>query len=383
MDRTVNILKKPLTMTLIAIFFGFVVTGIILAAAGYPPVHSLGVLFNGVFSSPKHVSNVIIKSTPLILTGLGVAFAFKTGLFNIGAEGQFIMGSVAATVVGILFDFPPVIQIPLVLSAGVAAGAVYGGIAGFLKAKFGIHEVLTSIMLNWIALYFSNYVCGLNRFHKPDTIGTYAINRSGYTMILGNYKATEDGKAALAQNEFLRSTILKTDVNAGFIIAIVLAVLISFLLYKTAKGFELRAVGSNRFAAEFSGIYVNRNILHSMLISGAICGLAAALYITGNSPHGIATLAAFENTGFNGLAVCLIAASSPIGCIFAGLLFGGLIYGGQTLQYEVGAPSEIINIVIGVIVFFVALTHIIPPLVERLRKVPLGKPGRNVSKGGK
>ena len=160
-------------------------------------------------------------------------------------------------------------------------------------------------------------------------------------------------------------------------------VLISFLLYKTAKGFELRAVGSNRFAAEFSGIYVNRNILHSMLISGAICGLAAALYITGNSPHGIATLAAFENTGFNGLAVCLIAASSPIGCIFAGLLFGGLIYGGQTLQYEVGAPSEIINIVIGVIVFFVALTHIIPPLVERLRKVPLGKPGRNVSKGGK
>ena len=311
---------------------------------------------------------MIIKSTPLILTGIGVAFAFKTGLFNIGAEGQFIMGCVAATVVGIVCDFPPVIQIPLVLFAGAAAGAVYGGIAGFLKARFGIHEVLTSIMLNWIALYFSNYVCGLERFHKPDTIGTYAINRSGYTMILGNYKATEEGKAALMQNEFLRNTILKTDVNAGFIIAVILAVLVSFLLYKTAKGFELRAVGANRFAAEFTGINVNRNILHSMLISGAICGLAASLYITGNSPHGIATLAAFENTGFNGLAVCLIAASSPVGGIFAGLLFGGLIYGGQTLQYEVGAPSEIINIVIGIIVFFVALTHIIPPLVERLSK---------------
>ena len=368
MDKTVHILKKPLTMTLIAIFFGFVVAGIILAAVGYPPVRSLGVLLNGVFSSPKHMSNVIIKSTPLILTGIGVAFAFKTGLFNIGAEGQFIMGCVAATVVGIVCDFPPVIQIPLVLFAGAAAGAVYGGIAGFLKARFGIHEVLTSIMLNWIALYFSNYVCGLERFHKPDTIGTYAINRSGYTMILGNYKATEEGKAALMQNEFLRNTILKTDVNAGFIIAVILAVLVSFLLYKTAKGFELRAVGANRFAAEFTGINVNRNILHSMLMSGAICGLAASLYITGNSPHGIATLAAFENTGFNGLAVCLIAASSPVGCIFAGLLFGGLIYGGQTLQYEVGAPSEIINIVIGIIVFFVALTHIIPPLVERLSK---------------
>lgn len=355
-------------MTLIAVFFGFIVAGIILAAAGYPPVHSLTVLFDGVFSSPKHISNVIIKSTPLILTGIGVAFAFKTGLFNIGAEGQFIMGCVASTVVGILFDFPPVIQVPLVIFAGVAAGAVYGGIAGFLKAKFGIHEVLTSIMLNWIALYFSNYICTLNRFHKPDTIGTYPINRSGYTMILGNYKTTEAGKAALAQNEFLRNTVLKTDVNVGILIAVILAVFIWFLLYKTAKGFELRAVGFNKSAAEFSGIYVNKNILHSMLISGAICGLAAALYITGNSPHGIATLAAFENTGFNGLSVCLIAASSPVGCIFAGLLFGGLIYGGQSLQYEVGAPSEIINIVIGVIVFFVALTRIIPPLVDRFSK---------------
>ena len=368
MDRTVKILKKPLTMTLIAVFFGFIVAGIILAAAGYPPVHSLSVLFDGVFSSPKHISNVIIKSTPLILTGIGVAFAFKTGLFNIGAEGQFIMGCVASTVVGILFDFPPVIQVPLVILAGVVAGAVYGGIAGFLKARFGIHEVLTSIMLNWIALYFSNYICTLNRFHKPDTIGTYAINRSGYTMILGNYKTTEAGKAALSQNDFLRNTVLKTDVNAGILIAIILAVCIWFLLYKTSKGFELRAVGLNKSAAEFSGIYVNKNILHSMLISGAICGLAAALYITGNSPHGIATLAAFENTGFNGLSVCLIAASSPVGCIFAGLLFGGLIYGGQSLQYEVGAPSEIINIVIGVIVFFVALTRIIPPLVDRFSK---------------
>ncbi len=368
MDKAIKILKKPLTMTLIAVFFGFIVAGIILAAAGYPPVHSLAVLFDGVFSSPKHISNVIIKSTPIILTGIGVAFAFKTGLFNIGAEGQFIMGCVASTVVGILFDFPPVIQIPLVVLAGVAAGAVYGGIAGFLKARFGIHEVLTSIMLNWIALYFSNYVCSLPRFHKPDTIGTYPINRSGYTMILGNYKTTEAGKTALAQNEFLRSTVLKTDVNVGIIIAVILAVFIWFLLYKTAKGFELRAVGFNKSAAEFSGIYVNRNILHSMLISGAICGLAASLYITGNSPHGIATLAAFENTGFNGLSVCLIAASSPIGCIFAGLLFGGLIYGGQSLQYEVGAPSEIINIVIGVIVFFVALTRIIPPLVDRFSK---------------
>ena len=182
MDKTVHILKKPLTMTLIAIFFGLGVAGMILSAVGYPPVRSLGVLLNGVFSSPKHMSNVIIKSTPLILTGIGVAFAFKTGLFNIGAEGQFIMCCVAATVVGIVCDFPPVIQIPLVLFAGAAAGAVYGGIAGFLKARFGIHEVLTSIQLHWTALYFANYVCGQESIHKPDTLGKYEIKRSGYTM---------------------------------------------------------------------------------------------------------------------------------------------------------------------------------------------------------
>ena len=368
MDKIEKILKKPFTMTLIAILCGFLVAGIILSAAGYQPVQSLAILVKGVFSGPKHISNVIIKGTPLILCGIGVAFAFKTGLFNIGAEGQFIMGCVASTVVGVLFDFPPVIQIPLVLLSGVIAGAVFGGMVGFLKAKFGIHEVITSIMFNWCALYFSNYICSLERFHKPNTIGTYPINKSGYTMILGNWKATEAGKEFLLKNDFLRDTLLKTDVNVGILIAIALAFFISFLLYKTTKGYELRAVGANRFAAEFAGIDVNKNILHSMLISGGICGLAAALYITGNSPHSIATLAAFENTGFNALGVCLIAGSSPVGCIFAGLLFSGLIYGGQSLQYEIGAPSEIINIVIGVIVFFVALTRCIPMLLTKFSK---------------
>ena len=368
MDKMEKILMKPFTMTLIAILCGFLVAGIILSAAGYQPVQSLAILVKGVFSGPKHISNVIIKGTPLILCGIGVAFAFKTGLFNIGAEGQFIMGCVASTVVGVLFDCPPVIQIPLVLLSGVIAGAVFGGMVGFLKAKFGIHEVITSIMFNWCALYFSNYICSLERFHKPSTIGTYPINKSGYTMILGNWKATEAGKEFLLKNDFLRDTLLKTDVNVGILIAIALAFFISFLLYKTTKGYELRAVGANRFAAEFAGIDVNKNILHSMLISGGICGLAAALYITGNSPHSIATLAAFENTGFNALGVCLIAGSSPVGCIFAGLLFSGLIYGGQSLQYEIGAPSEIINIVIGVIVFFVALTRCIPMLLTKFSK---------------
>jgi len=368
MSKAENILRKPFVKTLIAIVLGFLVAGIILVIAGYPPIESLKALFDGVFSSSKHLSNVIIKSTPLIMIGIGVAFAFKTGLFNIGAEGQFIIGCAAAVVVGIECDFHPVIQIPLVLLAGAVAGGLYGGFIGLLKARFGIHEVLTSIMMNWIALYFSNWVCNLDRYHKPDTLGTYTVNKSGYTKILSEWKMTSEGKETLLESEFLTNTLLKTDVNTGIIVAIILAAIVSFLLFRTAKGYELRAVGFNRFAAEFAGINVNKNILHSMLISGAICGLAAALYITGNSPHSIATLSAFENYGFNGLSVCLIAASSPIGCIFAGLLFGGLIYGGQSMQYAVGAPSELINIVIGIIVFFVALTHVIPILFAKFSK---------------
>lgn len=368
MDKFKKIIKKPISLTLLAILMGFIVAAMILTAAGFPPIRSVGALLNGIFSSPKHISNVIIKSTPIIFTGLGVAFAFKTGLFNIGAEGQFIMGTIAATVVGILFDFPPVFQVPLVLLAGVAAGAIYGGFVGLLKSKFGINEVITSIMLNWIALYFGNYISSLKRFHKPDTIGTYAVNPSSYTMILGNWKKSEEGIAFLKENPFLRDFLLKTDVNIGFIIALIAAFFISFLLFRTSKGYELRSVGSNKHAAEFAGINVGQNVTQAMLISGALCGLGAALYITGSSPHSIGTLAGFENAGFNGLSVAFIAMGSPVGCIFAGLLFGGLLYGAQSLQYEVGAPSEIINIVIGVIVFFVALSYVLPGLVDKLAK---------------
>jgi simple sugar transport system permease protein len=162
--------------------------------------------------------------------------------------------------------------------------------------------------------------------------------------------------------------MLKTDVNIGIIVAILAAIAIWVLLYKSFKGYELRAVGSNKYAAEFAGINVNKNIIQAMLVAGAIAGLAGALAITGVAPHKISTMAAFENNGFNGMSVALIAGSSPIGCIFSGLLFGGLLYGGQAVQSSIGAPSEIINIMMGTIVFFVALTKIVPVLADKLLK---------------
>ena len=368
MKTVAKILKKPVTSTFIAIFFGFVVSAIVLGIAGYNSIDAFSALFNGIFSKPKYISNTIIKATPIILTGLSVAFAFKTGLFNIGAEGQYIVGTIASTIVGIKLNLPAVLEIPLVILAGVAAGAVFGGIVGILKAKFGIHEVITSIMLNWIALYLSNFVVSTDVFHQPDSTSTYMINESGFTTILGNWKTSDAGMEFLSHHKWLSEVLLKTDVNIGIIVAIIMAVVISVLLYKSAKGYELRAVGLNKDAAEFAGINVNRNIVQSMVIAGALSGLAGALAITGTAPHKLSTMAAFENNGFNGLSVALIAGSSPIGCIFGGLLYGGLLYGGQSVQSAIGAPSEIINIMIGTIVFFVALTKIVPALADRLLK---------------
>ena len=325
-------------------------------------------MFRGIFARPKSITNVVIKATPIILTGLSVAFAFKTGLFNIGAEGQYVAGTVAATVVGISLNLPAAIQIPVVILSGVAAGAILGGLVGFLKAKFGIHEVITSIMFNWICFYLQNYVANSVMFHKPNTTGTFPINNSGYTVVLNNWKTSKEGIRTLKDNKILSEILLKTDLNYGIIIAVVMAILVSVLLYKTTKGFELRSVGFNPNASQCAGINVRKNILQSMLIAGAISGLAGALTITGMAPHNISTISVFENNGFNGLSVALIAGSSPIGCVFAGLLFSGLIFGGQSVQSEIGAPSEIINIMIGTIVFFVALTTIVPVLADRLAK---------------
>lgn len=368
MRTTVKILKKPITSTIIAILCGFIVASVILAFAGYNPFETIAVMFRGIFARPKSITNVVIKATPIILTGLSVAFAFKTGLFNIGAEGQYVAGTVAATVVGISLNLPAAIQIPVVIISGVVAGAILGGLVGFLKAKFGIHEVITSIMFNWICFYLQNYVANSVMFHKPNTTGTFPINNSGYTVVLNNWKTSKEGIRTLKDNKILSEILLKTDLNYGIIIAVVMAILVSVLLYKTTKGFELRSVGFNPNASQCAGINVRKNILQSMLIAGAISGLAGALTITGMAPHNISTISVFENNGFNGLSVALIAGSSPIGCVFAGLLFSGLIFGGQSVQSEIGAPSEIINIMIGTIVFFVALTTIVPVLADRLAK---------------
>lgn len=366
MDKISKILKHKFTFIMIAIFIGFLVAALVLGISGYNPLEVYSILFKGMFSKPRYIMNIIIKASPIILTGISVAFALRVGLFNIGVEGQYIVGTIAATVVGIIFDFPRIIQFPLILIVGTIAGGLYGAIAGYLKAKRGIHEVITGIMFNWIAFYAGNYVVSLERFRDPGTTTSYLINPSGFDPIY-NWKMSSVGQEALAQSTFLKEILGRTSANTGIIISIIVALLITFILRKTTKGYELRAVGLNKYASEASGINVEKNTMQTLLIAGAIAGLAGALSITGVSQR-LYELMALENYGFNGLSVALMAGGSPIGAIFAGLLFAGLTYGGGTIQLEIGAPSEIIDILIGTIVFCMALVTVIPLLIDKISK---------------
>jgi simple sugar transport system permease protein len=364
--------QNKFIITLISIMFGLIIGAIVLLIAGFNPKEAYGIMLKGVFGNPKYISWTIIRSTPLILTGMSVAFAFRTGLFNIGAEGQFIIGSLVATLVGYFFKLPPVIHPIVAILAGCLAAALWAGIAGLLKSKFGINEVITTIMLNWTALYFSNYVVFWDKFKRPNRDASQRILESASINILGKWKTSEAGKAFLKTNTFLKD-LLNPPLNYGFIIAILVAILILYILKHTTLGYQLKAVGYNKHAAEYGGINIKKNIIVSMMIAGALSGLAGATQVLGVSRE-TSVLAAMEGYGFDGIAVSLIAGNNPIACIPAALLFGGLKYGGGKLQSAIGAPLEVINITIGVIVFFIAM----PKLIKMMTSSKVRKRGEKV-----
>lgn len=368
-----DIIRKPFFSIVISIFLGFIISGIILLIFGYDPIETIEALLIGLFGRPKFVTNVIIKSAPLILTGISVAFAFKAGLFNIGAEGQYIIGTLFTTIVGLSIKLPSYLQIPILILVGIISGGIWGGIAGILKAKFKVNEVVGTIMLNFVALHLSNYVCMIDRFHKPNTNGTYPIYKNGFITILNDWKISKEGIRILKDNKLLNDILLKTDLNFGILISILCAFIIWFLLYKTTKGYEIRAIGLNAESSKCAGIDVDRNIIYSMVISGALSGLAGAISIMGMSPHCIYLLSVFEKNGFNALAVALIAKCCPIGCIFSGLLFSGLTYSGRFLQLQCGTPSEIINIIIGIIILFISASNFIPVIADKIYERGMNK----------
>ncbi|MBQ7434301.1 MAG: ABC transporter permease [Oscillospiraceae bacterium] len=327
---------------LLSILLGFLVGAVFLVIMNLSVSAAYGRLINSV-TSLKGFSYVVVYSVPYIVVGLSVAFSFKTGVFNIGAEGQFVVGSMAAACTGILAgNLPKPILIPLCFLAAMAAGALWGIIVGVLKTKWGINEVLSMIMFNWIAFYLSNFIAGIP-----------AIKNDGSAEATKNIA---DNASLLFSKDFIKSAGLAPTANWGFIIAIVATLLVWFIIEKTTLGFELKAVGSNKFAAEYAGINVNRSILTALAISGALAGLAGALQVMGMGKR-ISIFTSQEGFGFAGIVVALIGCSNPFGVLVAGLFYGALMYGGSKLNLE-GVPTQLINVIVGTVVFFIAISVI-------------------------
>ncbi len=360
-SKLLSLFSGSLGFTLISILIGLIVGAVILTIAGFNPFEAYRIILFGVFSRPKYIAYTVIYATPLILTGLSVAFAFRTGLFNIGAEGQYIIGALVAAWTGYFWHLPPVIHVIVVLLVAATAAGLWAGIAGYLKAKYGVHEVISTIMLNWIALYLNNYIVNLEVFKRPQSEASYKILDTANIEILEKWKFSDTGRAWLSHHPFLQD-VLKAPLNWGFLIAILLIALVWFILNKTTLGYELRAVGFNKFAAEYGGIGVKKSIILSMMIAGALAGVAGALQVIGVTKS-VAVLAAMEGHGFDGIAVSLIGSNTAFGSLFAGLLFGIFKYGGPKIQPTLQAPSEVVNIVIGTIVFFIAIPNFIRTVI--------------------
>lgn len=362
--------KKPLAEnrllhTVLSIVIGFLVGALFLAIMGISVSQAYGKLFQSIFSGTKAISYCIVYAAPYIVAGLSVAFSFKTGVFNIGAEGQFVVGAMAACVVGILgASLPAILLVPLCFLAAALAGALWGAIVGFLKTKWGINEVLSMIMFNWIAFYLSNYIAGFPAIHSE-----------------GNAEATKNvaahARILLSQN-MIKSLDLCPTANWGILVAVALTVLVYFIIEKTTLGYELKAVGYNKHAAEYAGINVNRSILTSLSISGALGGIAGALLLLGMGGR-ISIFTSQEGYGFAGIVVALIGVTNPFGVFVAGLFYGAMTYGGSKLNL-VGAPTQVVNIIMGTIVFFIAISTIFSYL-GNLKLKKTAAPAANAAAG--
>ncbi len=316
-------------------------------ATGYDPIKGYTALWNGIFGDIYTIGETIRQITPYILAGLAVAFAFRTGLFNIGVEGQLIMGWAAATYVGFAIEgLPKFIHLPLALIAAAAAGAFWAFIAGYLKARFSIHEVIVTIMLNYTALHIANaLIKSWSGKERTDNIASTASLSSPWLEELTNY----------------------SRLHWGIVIALLMVFVMWFILERTTLGFELKSVGFNKNAAEYAGMNVKKNIILAMTISGVFAGLGGAMEALGTFGY-MAIRSTFTGIGFDGIAVALLGANTPLGVVFGASLFGALKFGATNMPNAANIPLEIVSIIIALIIFFVASGYVIRIALEKFGK---------------
>ncbi|MBU5267737.1 ABC transporter permease [Virgibacillus proomii] len=330
-----------------SVFTGLLSGAIIMLLFGYNPIQGYIALFQGAFGDPYFFGETIRQTTPYILTGLAIAFAFRAGLFNIGAEGQVIVGWLAAVWIGTTVDAPMYIHLPLALLVAALAGALWGFIPGLLKASLGVHEVIVTIMLNYVALYSTNAIIRNVLTESADKTDMIAPT------------------ASLA-SAWLENLTYFSRMHYGIFLAVIAAVVMWFIIDRTNLGFELKAVGYNRYASKYAGMSVKRNIILTMIISGAFAGLAGSM--EGLGTYGNMTVSSgFSNLGFDGIAVALLGANNAIGVILAALLFGALKVGALNMPTQAGVPNELVDIIIALIIFFVASSYLIRWIILRFK----------------
>jgi simple sugar transport system permease protein len=334
-------LWRTLAIQLVAVLLALLIGAILILLSGSNPLEAYAALFRGAFGSVRAIGRTLEKATPLIFSGLAVAFAFKAGLFNIGAQGQLLFGAITAAAIGFgIHGLPAVIHIPLALLGGAVAGGLYASIAGVLKAYRGAHEVIVTIMLNYIAINITDYLSD------------------------GPWKDTSPGNVVARTPEVLESARIPNigGISFGFFLAILVAVVVWWLLQKTTIGFEIRTVGLNPHAARYAGIKVAYTIILTMVLSGMLAGLGGAIETLGvvyRYQPGFNV-----GLGFDGITVAMLGKTNPFGVIPAALLIGAMKAGSAEMQFSSGVAKEITDVIQALILFFVAADVIVRSLLR-------------------
>ena len=302
--------------------------------AGLAVWDAYSALLNGSLGSPGAIVRTLERAAPLICAGLGVSLAFRAGMFNIGAQGQMLVGGILCGWIGFGLDLPIVLHFLLAVVGAVVAAGLWGGIAGFLKARTGAHEVITTIMLNYVGRFLLLYFLAKNAFQRPgedNLLSPPVADSSSFPSILG--------------------------LHTGFFLALLVALLIWWLLERSTWGFEIRAVGANPEAARTAGMSVSRVYITAMTVAGMLAGLAVAMQLLGRQDPLSDQIAG--SIGFDAITVALLGRATPLGTVLAGLLFGALSSGGLSMQAAAGVPPEMSQVLQALIVLFVAAPALI------------------------
>ena len=324
---------RALLVPVLSVACGFAVAGVAVWLSQADPVQAFLALFQGAFTERNALAETLVASIPYIFLGLGMAIGFKAGLFNIGADGQFYIGALAGTFVGYsVHGLPGIVHVPLALGAGVLGGALYGALPGLLKARFGAHEVITTIMLNHVAYAISEYLVNGGPMRDPHASApkTPFIQHSAELPVL----------------------VADSRLHLGLLLALLAVPAVWFLIERTVGGFRLRAVGLNPLAARAAGMSVGVTIVLAMAISGALCGLAGSDEVLGVS-HFMPPQFSI-GYGFDAIAVALVAKSNPWAILPSALLFGALRTGAAYMQFQTQVSADLISVVQATIIMFVA-----------------------------